>query len=314
MQKTTLGDTDLHTAPIVFGGNVFGWTADEDTSFRLLDRFFDLGFNAVDTADIYSRWVPEHEGGESEALLGRWMKARGNRDRVLLCTKVGGDMGEGKCLKEEYVLRRADDSLRRLGTDHIDLYFTHWDDGETPVEETLGAYQKLIDAGKVRHVGASNLSPERLRESLDTAEREGLPRYRVFQPEYNLYDREGFENGIQDVCEEHGLGVVTYFSLASGFLTGKYRGEDDFDKSVRGGRMDKYLDERGRRILAALDDVSAAHDTTPAAVALAWLIAQPSVTAPIASATKESHLDAFEEAVGLELSEEETERLEDASR
>ncbi|MHC2992170.1 alcohol dehydrogenase [Pontibacter sp. HJ8] len=314
MKQRRLGNTELHTAPIVLGGNVFGWTLNEQESFGILDEFVNLGFNTVDTADAYSRWAQGNEGGESETIIGNWMKARGNRDEVTIITKVGSDMGQGhKDISAKHILKAADDSLRRLQTDHIDLYLTHWDDEKTPVEETLDAYQKLIAAGKVRYIGASNLSPERLKASLEASLTRGLPRYEVFQPGYNLYDRREFETGIAPICREEGLGVITYYSLASGFLSGKYRSEDDLDKSVRGGGVQKYLDERGKRILEALDAVAERHGVSQAGVALAWLVNAPGVTAPIASATKSRHLQAFVEAVELNLSEADKEQLETAS-
>lgn len=309
-----LGNTDLQTAPIVFGGNVFGWTLDEKESFRILDEFVDAGFNTIDTANVYSRWVPGNEGGESEAIIGKWMKGKGNRDKVTVITKVGSDMGQGhRDLSEKHILEAVDDSLRRLQTDAIDLYLSHWDDENTPVEETLGAYEKLIKGGKVRFIGASNLPPERLKESLKASVQNGLPRYEVFQPEYNLFDRQGFEEGVGPVCREEGLGVITYFSLAKGFLSGKYRSKDDLRKSVRGNGVEGYLNERGFHILKALDDLAAKHEVSQAAVALAWLIHQPNVTAPIASATKSSHLKAFVEAVQMKPEPEDLQLLQSAS-
>jgi len=309
-----LGNTNLQTAPIVFGGNVFGWTLDEKESFRILDEFVDAGFNTIDTANVYSRWVPGNEGGESEAIIGKWMKGRGNRDKLTIITKVGSDMGQGhRDLSEKHIMEAVDDSLRRLQTDAIDLYLSHWDDENTPVEETLGAYEKLIKAGKVRYIGASNLSPERLKESLTVSTQNGLPRYEVFQPEYNLYDRQGFEEGVAPVCRKEELGVITYFSLAKGFLSGKYRSKDDLGKSVRGGGVEGYLNERGFRILEALDKLAAKHEISQAAVALAWLIHQPDVTAPIASATKSSHMKAFVEAVQMKPEPEDLQLLEKAS-
>ncbi|GET26035.1 aldo/keto reductase [Prolixibacter sp. NT017] len=309
-----LGNTDLQTAPIVFGGNVFGWTLDEKESFRILDELLDAGFNTIDTANVYSRWVPGNQGGESETIIGKWMKERRNRDKVTVITKVGSDMGQGhRDLSEKHILEAVDDSLRRLQTDTIDLYLSHWDDENTPVEETLGAYKKLIKAGKVRYIGASNLPPERLKESLKASVQNGLPRYAVFQPEYNLYDRRGFEEGVDPVCREEGLGVITYFSLAKGFLSGKYRSKDDLGKSVRGGGVEGYLNERGFRILKALDDLAAKHEVSQAAVALAWLIHQPNVTAPIASATKSSHLKAFTEALQMKPEPEDLQLLQSAS-
>ena len=309
-----LGNTNLQTAPIVFGGNVFGWTLDEKESFRILDEFVDAGFNTIDTANVYSRWVPGNEGGESEAIIGKWMKGKGNRDKVTVITKVGSDMGQGhRDLSEKHILAAVDDSLRRLQTDAIDLYLSHWDDENTPVEETLGTYEKLIKAGKLRYIGASNLSPERLKESLTVSTQNGLPRYEVFQPEYNLYDRQGFEEGVAPVCRKEELGVITYFSLAKGFLSGKYRSKDDLGKSVRGGGVEGYLNERGFRILEALDKLAAKHEISQAAVALAWLIHQPDVTAPIASATKSSHMKAFVEAVQMKPEPEDLQLLEKAS-
>ena len=309
-----LGNTDLQTAPIVFGGNVFGWTLDEKESFRILDEFVDAGFNTIDTANVYSRWVPGNQGGESEAIIGKWMKGKGNRDKMTIITKVGSDMGQGhRDLSEKHILEAVDDSLRRLRTDAIDLYLSHWDDENTPMEETLGAYEKLIKAGKVRFIGASNLPPERLKESLNASVQNGLPRYEVFQPEYNLYDRQGFEEGVGPVCREEDLGVITYFSLAKGFLSGKYRSKDDLGKSVRGGGVEGYLNERGFRILKVLDELAAKHEISQAAVALAWLIHQEDVTAPIASATKSSHLKAFVEAVQMKPEPEDLQLLEKAS-
>lgn len=315
MEKRTLGNTDLQTAPIVFGGNVFGWTIDEAASHAILDEFVDLGFDTIDTADIYSRWVDGNEGGESETIIGRWMKARGNRDKVTVITKVGLDMGQGAIdLSEKHILKGCDDSLRRLQVDTIDLYLTHRDDDKTPVEETLGAYQKLIDAGKVRYIGASNLTPERFSASLEASKRDGLPRYEVFQPEYNLYERSEFENGVGPICRENGIGVITYYALASGFLTGKYRDRNDLGQSVRGGGVEKYMNEKGERILKALDEISAAHNVSQAAIALAWQFTSPFVTAPIASATKPHHLNAFKEAVSVSLSEDQKSLLESVSQ
>lgn len=314
MQKRKLGNTELYTAPIVLGGNVFGWTIDEKQSFAILDEFTALGFNTIDTADAYSRWAPGNSGGESETIIGKWMKERGNRNEVTIITKVGSDMGQGhKDISGNYILKAAEDSLKRLQVEQIDLYLTHWDDDVTPVEETLGAYQKLIDSGKVKYIGASNLSPERLKASLEASRTQGLPRYEVFQPEYNLYARQGFEEGIGPVCTAEGLGVITYFSLASGFLTGKYRGKDDLGKSVRGGGMEKYLNERGQQILNALDKLSEKHGVSQAGVALAWLVQNPAVTAPIASATKSKHLQAFSEAVNVNLTTEDMQLLNQAS-
>jgi len=313
MEKRKLGNTDLHTAPVVFGGNVFGWTIDEKESHRILDEFFASGFNAIDTADVYSRWVKGNQGGESEEIIGRWMKDRGTRDQTLLITKVGWDMGEGHNLSRDYIVEGVDKSLARLQTDYIDLYLTHVDDDKTDVEETLEAYEDLINEGKVRWIGASNLSPERLKASLLASENKGLPKYQVFQPEYNLYQRQKFEEGASPVGEKYGLGVITYFSLASGFLTGKYRSEEDLGKGPRGRIVEKYLNDRGKRILVALDEMSEKYNSTHVAVSLAWLIAKPNVTAPIASATKVEHLHSFTEAVRINLSEEDVSKLDEAS-
>ena len=315
MEQRRLGNSDLFTAPIIFGGNVFGWTVDEKQSFKLLDAFFDLGFNAIDTADVYSRWVEGNEGGESETIIGKWMKDRGNRKKVLLITKVGSDMGQGKRdLSKNYILEAVDKSLERLQTDYIDLYLTHWDDEVTPVEETLEAYGKLIEAGKIRWAGASNSSPERLKASLEASNKDGsLPPYQVFQPEYNLYDRQGFEEGVAVVCKEYGLGVITYYSLASGFLTGKYRSEKDLSKSPRGDNVKKYLNDRGQRILKALDELSKEYNTTPAALSLSWLKNKPGITAPIASATQLKHIESFGEGAKLDLSKESMDKLDRAS-
>jgi aryl-alcohol dehydrogenase-like predicted oxidoreductase len=302
MKKRQLGRSDLQVAPLAFGGNVFGWTIDEPTSFQLLDNFISAGFNLVDTADVYSRWVPGNKGGESETIIGNWMQQRGNRDKVIVATKVGADMGQGKKdLSKKYILKAVEDSLQRLRTDYIDLYQTHWDDDTTPVEETLEVYAQLVKEGKVRWIGASNLTPARLTTSLAASAKNGYPRYESFQPGYNLYDREGFEKELEPICLEHQVGVISYFSLASGFLSGKYRSESDLSKSVRGGGVKKYLDERGLRILSALDTVAAQYKTNPASVALAWLIARPSITAPIASATNPEQLTDLIKAAELSL-------------
>lgn len=310
MEKRQLGSTDLYVYPITFGGNVFGWTIDEKQSFEILDAFTGAGFNFIDTADVYSRWKPGNEGGESETIIGNWLKKNKNRDQVIIATKVGSDMGNGKKgLAKKYILEAAEASLKRLQTDHIDLYQTHFDDENTPIEETLEAYQQLIKEGKVRYIGASNLSPERLKASLEIAAANGLPAYQTFQPEYNLYEREKFENGIEPLCLGNNLGVITYFSLASGFLTGKYRTKDDLGKSARGGDMDKHFNDRGYKILAALDEVSKTLNTTPATAALAWLIHRPSVTAPIVSATSIKQLGAIIKAPDLDMTAHEIELL-----
>lgn len=314
MKKRKLGNSGLEVAPLAFGGNVFGWTVDEPTSFHLLDAFMSAGFNLIDTADSYSRWVPGHQGGESETIIGNWMKARGNRDKVIIATKVGADMGQGKKdLSKEWILREAEASLKRLSTDYIDLYQSHWDDPATPVEETLEAYAQLIKQGKARAIGASNLSAQRLRESLDASKRNGLPRYEALQPNYNLYDRKEYETEFEPICVKENLGVIPYFSVASGFLAGKYRSEKDLEGRPRGGFVKKYLNERGYRILNALDEVAKARNVTQAQVAIAWLIARPSITAPIASATSLDQLKQLLDATKLQLTGEDIKRLNEAS-
>lgn len=308
MQKRKLGNSGLEIAPLVLGGNVFGWTADKPTSFAVLDAFLGAGFNAVDTADSYSRWAPGHQGGESEIVLGDWMKERGNRDRVVVITKVGSEMPAGKGLKAAYIQSACEASLKRLKTDRIDLYFSHFPDKDTPIEETLEAHQKLIDAGKVRAVGGSNYDAAGLRQALDAS---GGPRarYSVLQPHYNLLVRDQYEGALEDLCVKENLGVISYFALASGFLTGKYRSEADLGKSARGGGMKKHFNTRGLAILAALDTVSKAHNATPAQVALAWLMARPSVTAPIASATSVAQLKELTPAAELRLTAEDLKAL-----
>lgn len=314
MEKRQLGKSDLQVAPLTLGGNVFGWTIDEARSFEILDGFTAAGFNLVDTADVYSRWAPGNTGGESETIIGNWMKARGNRDQVVIATKVGADMGQGKTdLSAKHILKSVDDSLRRLQTDYIDLYQTHWDDAGTPVEETLETYAQLVKAGKVRYIGASNLSPERLLASLQASAEQGYPRYETFQPHYNLYVRNEFEQALEQIVLDHNLGVINYYALASGFLTGKYRSEADLGKSPRGGGVAAYLNERGFKILDALDKVAAEYNSTPASVALAWLIARPSVTAPIASATTTAQLADLVQAAQLQLSKEAIATLTEAS-
>lgn len=310
MEKRQLGNTGLYVYPITFGGNVFGWTIDEKQSFEVLDAFTGAGFNFIDTADVYSRWAPNNKGGESETIIGNWVKKNNNRDHVIIASKVGSDMGDGKKgLSKKYILQAAEDSLKRLQTDYIDLYQTHFDDESTPIEETLDAYAQLIKEGKVRHIGASNLSADRLKASLQIAQENGLPQYQTFQPEYNLYERAKFEDGLEPLCLGNNLGVINYFSLASGFLTGKYRTKEDFNKSVRGSSMDKYFNERGFKILAALDQVAKDLDSTPATVALAWLIHRPSVTAPIVSATSVKQLDSIIKAPNLAITAHEIELL-----
>jgi aryl-alcohol dehydrogenase-like predicted oxidoreductase len=291
MQKRKLGNTGFEVAPLALGGNVFGWTADEAVSFRLLDAFVAAGFNLVDTADSYSRWVKGHQGGESETVIGHWIARRGRHDDVVIATKVGSDMGQGhKLLRKDYILRACEASLHRLQIDCIDLYQSHWDDENTPLEETLSAYDQLLRQGKVKAIGASNFSAPRLQQALDVAKAKTLPRYATLQPHYNLYERASFEDDLQSLCVRERLGVITYFSLAAGFLTGKYRLEADFGKSARGPGMKKFMNPRGMRILDALDEVSTHYSATPAQIALAWLMARPGVTAPIASATNPDQL------------------------
>ena len=297
-----LGNSGLEVAPLAFGGNVFGWTADEPTSFALLDAFVAGGFNLIDTADVYSRWAPDHSGGESETIIGKWLKRSGKRARVIIATKVGKEMGpKSKGLSKAYILQAVESSLQRLQTDYIDLYQSHADDADTPLEETLGAYDQLIRQGKIRVIGASNYSAQRLAESLKVSEQTGYPRYECLQPLYNLYDRADYEKELEPLCREKGLGVISYFSLASGFLTGKYRSKDDLSKSARAEMVKKYLNERGFRIIEALDKVAQQHQLTPSKVALAWLIAHPGITAPIASATNLEQLNELIEATTIEL-------------
>jgi len=297
----------------MLGGNVFGWTLDEKASFEVLDSFLGAGFNFIDTADVYSRWAPGNKGGESETMIGNWMRSRGNRDKVIVATKGGGDMGQGKNITKKYILSAVEASLGRLQTDYIDLYQTHFDIEETPVEETLEAYAQVVKEGKVRVIGASNFTAARLKAALEASARHGYPRYESLQPHYNLYEREIFEKELEAVCLENEVGVVNYYSLASGFLTGKYRSESDLNKSPRGGGVKKYLNDRGFRILAALDEVSGRYHSTPATVALAWLIARPSVTAPIASATSIAQLDSLVAATRLTLDDAAVRQLNEAS-
>lgn len=303
MTKRPLGRSGLQIAPLVFGGNVLGWTADEATSFAMLDRFADAGLDAIDTADSYSRWAPGHQGGESETVIGKWLKRKaGRRDGIVIITKVGSEMGpDKKGLSAKRIAEAAEESLRRLQIDCIDLYLSHFPDASTPIDETLRAYEALLDAGKVRAIGCSNYDAAQLREALGASAAKDLPRYEVLQPEYNLYDRGRFDGDLRELCIDEGIGVITYFSLASGFLTGKYRSRDDLSKSVRGSRVEKYLDDKGMRILAALDSVAEAHGAAPAEVALAWLIARDGVTAPIASATSVEQVESLIRATQLRL-------------
>jgi len=304
MELHALGRTGLSISPVVLGGNVFGWTADEKTSFEVLDSFFDAGFNTIDTADSYNRWVPGHVGGESETIIGKWLKRGGvSRDKAIIVTKVGSDMGQGKKdLSAKWILEEVDHSLRRLQTDYIDLYLAHWPDETVPYEETLGAFAKLKEAGKIRSIGCSNLDAAMLQDSFDAAKKAGLPRYDVLQPQYNLYDRDSFEGPLAELCIREDIGVINYYGLASGFLTGKYRDKADTEGKARGARALNYLNDKGLRILAALDEVAVETDAEPASIALAWLIQSPGVTAPIASATSVDQLEAIIAAGNLTLS------------
>ena len=304
MKQIKISHTDLEISPINLGGNVFGWTLNEQQSFDILDQFVDGGFNFIDTADTYPWWV-NGTGGLSETIIGKWMKARANRNKVVIATKVGSETKEhGFDVSKKHILKSVDESLQRLQTDYIDLYYTHFDDEKTPIEETLSAYDEIIKAGKVRYIAASNLSPERLTESFNVAEKEGLPKYVALQPHYNLVEREKYETQYQPIAEKYGLSVFPYWSLAAGFLTGKYRSEADLSKSVRGGLAKKYLNKKGLEVLSALDKVSIKHEATPATVALAWLLAQPNIDAPIASATSKSQLETIFAAPEMKLDEE----------
>jgi aryl-alcohol dehydrogenase-like predicted oxidoreductase len=314
MEKRKLGNTGIEVAPLALGCNVFGWTVDEAKGFNLLDAFVDAGFNLIDTADVYPKWVPGCQGGESEALIGKWLVRSGRRNDVIIATKVGMELApDRKGLSKDYILRSAEESLRRLRTDRIDLYQSHKDDPDTPLDETLEAYQQLIREGKVRAIGASNYSAERLRQALEVSEMNGLPRYETLQPQYSLAERAGYESELEGLCREKNLGVITYFSLASGFLTGKYRSEADLGKSERGKSVKKYLNDRGFGILAALDGVAKRLNSTPARVAIAWLIARPGVTAPISSVTSLDQLNELVEAVKLKLDPAAIEKLNQAS-
>ena len=315
MQLRELGHSGLHMAPLVLGGNVFGWTANEQTSFTVLDAFVAGGGNAIDTADVYSAWAPGHEGGgQSETVIGKWLKQRGRRDDVLLLTKVGMDLGGDKNgLSKARIKQAVEDSLHRLQTDYIDLYQSHKDDETLPVTEPLEAYAELLKEGKIRAIGASNFKPERLQAALDAADTHGLPRYESFQPEYNLYNHAAFEQQDLPVVQVNGIGVIPYFGLASGFLTGKYRNEADLLKSVRGSTIgQKYLNEQGKKLLAAMDAVADTHSATLAQVALAWLMQAPGITAPIASATSPDQIKELLEAMALQLTAEDVAALQAA--
>jgi aryl-alcohol dehydrogenase-like predicted oxidoreductase len=314
MEKRRLGGSGIEMPPLMFGGNVFGWTIDEATSFRLLDALIAAGFNAIDTADVYSVWVRGHQGGESETVIGNWLKRRGRRDDVIIATKLGSQMGSGeKGLSRAWIMKEVDASLKRLQTDTIDLYQAHRDDPDTPQEETAQAFADLVKQGKVRAIGASNFTAARLKSALDISRKLGLPRYESLQPHYNLVERRAYEAELEPLCQAEGLGVINYYALAAGFLTGKYRSAADLAKSPRGGGVKSYLNERGFRVLKALDDTATRHNATPAQVALAWLIARPSVTAPIASATSLDQLRDILKAVELRLDVQDIEALDTAS-
>ena len=314
MEPRKLGNSGLEVGPLAFGGNVFGWTADDAQSFRLLDAFVDSGLNLVDTADVYSTWVPGHSGGESESVMGRWFKQSGKRDRVVLATKLGKPMGDGKKgLSRAYMQQAVEDSLRRLQTDYIDLYQSHEDDPNTPLEETMAAFGELMQQGKVRAIGASNYKAPRLAEALEVSKKNHLPRYESLQPLYNLYDRAAYEDELEPLCRKEGLGVISYFSLGSGFLSGKYRSQKDLSDRARKGMVSKYMNERGMRILDALDQVARQRNSTSARVALAWLIAKPTITAPLVSATSLEQWRDIEQATKLELTKSDMQHLNEAS-
>lgn len=313
MEKRRLGNSELLINPLVFGGNVLGWTVNEKQSFEILDAFAAAGFNMIDTADIYARWATGN-GGESETIIGSWLKKRNNRKDMIIATKVGMDMGSGKTgLSKKYILKAVEESLRRLQTDHIDLYQSHKDDETIPVEETLDAYEQLIKEGKVRFIGASNFSAARLQTALDASRKFNLPRYQSLQPHYNLCERKIFEGDLEKLCLDNKLGVINYFPLASGFLTGKYRTENDFSKSIRGSGAAKFMNDKGMKILKALDEVADKHESKPASVTLAWYMARPSITAPIASATSVGQLKDLVNAASLKLSKEDTDLLDSCS-
>jgi aryl-alcohol dehydrogenase-like predicted oxidoreductase len=314
MDTRKIGRSGLAVAPLAFGCNVFGWTVDQTGANALLDAFVDAGGNLLDTADVYSRWAPGKHGGESETMIGHWLRSSGKRDQVLIATKVGKPMApDRKGLSPAYIARAVEDSLQRLQTDVIDLYFSHEDDPDTPLADTLGAYARLIEQGKVRAIGASNFSAARLAEALETSAREQLPRYECIQPEYNLLERSGYEAEREGLARKENLGVISYYALASGFLTGKYRDSADLEGRARSGGAGKYLNAYGKRVLRALDDAAARHDATPAQVALAWLMARPGLTAPIASATSVAQLQELLGAIKLKLDASDIEALDNAS-
>jgi aryl-alcohol dehydrogenase-like predicted oxidoreductase len=314
MKKRQLGKSSIEVSPLMLGGNVFGWTIDEATSFKVLDAFAAAGLNFIDTADSYSTWVPGHKGGESETIIGNWLKRTGQRDKMIIATKVGSEIpGQGKGLSKAWITRQVEASLKRLQTDHIDLYQSHRDDPSTPVEETLETYAQLVQQGKVRAIGCSNFTAERTMESLAASSKHNWPRYESLQPNYNLYTRADFETTLEPLALKEKLGVIPYYSLAAGFLTGKYRSENDLSKSPRGQGVKKFLNDRGFRILQALDTVAGQHKATSAQIALAWLMARPSITAPIASATSVDQLNDLVKATQLELSQADLDQLNHAS-
>lgn len=315
MSKVKIGKTDLEVSRINLGGNVFGWTLDEAKSVEILDAFIDKGGNFIDTADVYSAWGEGNQGGESEIIIGKWLKKRSDKDNIIVATKVGWDFGDGrKGLKPEYIKKAAEDSLQRLQVETIDLYYTHVDEGEVPVEDYLGAYADLIAEGKVRYIAASNVPADRLKKSIELGQSGSYPLYHALQPHYNLVERTKYETEYAPIVAEFGLTVFPYWSLASGFLTGKYRSEADLGKSVRGGDLKKYLNEKGLAVLAALDKVSEKHGTSQASAALAWLLAKPGIGAPIASATSQSQLDTLFAATQLDLDTEDMQLLDEASK
>lgn len=315
MNKKQMGTTDIKVAPFNLGGNVFGWTLDEKKSFEILDAFVDAGFDFIDTADMYSYWIDGGAGGQSETIIGKWLKARNNRDKVIIATKVGGPTGVNETdISRKHILETVEKSLKRLQTDYIDVYYTHYDDEKTPIEETLSTYDELIKQGKVRHIAASNISPERLRESMEISEKNNLPKYQALQPLYNLVEREGYEKNYAPLVEEFSLTAFPYSALASGFLTGKYRSKDDFSKSVRGQGVANYLNDKGLNILKALDELAEKHNTVPATISLAWLSAQPNIGGPVASATSIEQLNQILASTQIDLSKEDLELLDKVSR
>lgn len=312
--KRKIGKSDLEVVPFALGGNVFGWTADEKESFDILDKYADAGFDFIDTADIYSAWVPGNKGGESETIIGKWLKKSGKRKQLTIATKVGAQISEThRGLKKAYILSEVEESLKRLQTDHIDLYFTHYDDLSTPLEETLEAYAQLVKEGKVRYIATSNMTPARIRESIEVSRKNDFPEYVCLQPEYNLYDRNQYETKYEDLAKEYHLGVVSYYSLASGFLTGKYNSIEDIAHSNRKEQLKNYINDRGQNILTALHEVAKEYNATPAQIALAWLLARSSVTAPIASVSKASQLDILK-SVDINLRKEALEKLNSVSK